>query len=126
MHNICITVGGHKIHVKLCNTPTANAIYDNLPFNSSVQTWGNEIYFTTPINNISLENNAKDVVNLGELAFWVEGNCIAIGFGPTPISRADEIRLATKTNIWGHTTNDLKFLKDIQSGDPITVAAPEV
>ena len=64
-------------------------------------------------------------MELGELAFWVEGNCIAIGFGPTPISHADEIRLAAKTNIWAYVTDDLTVLKDVLPGDKITVTAIE-
>ncbi len=65
------------------------------------------------------------MVELGELAFWVEGACIAIGFGPTPISKGDEIRLAAKTNIWAITSDDLTILKSIQSGQSIVVTAIE-
>jgi len=103
----------------LRNTATADAIDAQLPFESSVQTWGDEVYLSTPVTNQTLENDAKDVIQLGELAFWVEGNCIAIGFGPTPISQSDEIRLATRTNIWAETDYDLATLTNVQSGDAI-------
>ena len=122
MRIITIIIGEFEIHAKLRDSPTAEAIYNSLPFNSSAQTWGDEVYFSTPIKNISLEPDAKDIIESGELAFWVEGNCIAIGFGPTPISKGDEIRLAAKTNIWAYTTDDLVTLKNVYSGDSITVA----
>ena len=96
-----------------------------LPFASKAQTWGDEIYFAAPISNQTLEEDAKDVVQLGELAYWVEGDCIAIGFGPTPISQADEIRLAARTNIWADTDYDLTSLKNVRSGDMIYVAVVE-
>ncbi|QMU61689.1 MAG: hypothetical protein GKR92_08265 [Gammaproteobacteria bacterium] len=114
-----ITINEHKIFASLRNTATANAVYAALPFASNVQTWGDEVYFSTPVSHQILENDAKDVVELGELAFWVEGDCIAIGFGPTPISQADEIRLAARINIWADTDYDLTALKDVQSGDAI-------
>ena len=116
---LVLTINEHKIFATLRNTVTADAIYAQLPFASSVQTWGDEVYFSTPVSNQSLENDAKDVVQLGELAFWVEGNCIAIGFGPTPISQGDEIRLATRTNIWADTDYDLAKLTNIRAGDAI-------
>ncbi len=125
MRKISIAIGDHVIHAELRDTPTAKAIYEQLPFDSSAQTWGDEVYFVTPVNNIALENDAKNVVKLGELAFWVEGNCIAIGFGPTPISHADEIRLAAETNIWAHTTDDLKLLKNVRQGDKVKMTASE-
>jgi len=116
---LVITINEHKIFATLRNTATADAIYAQLPFESSSQTWGDEVYFSTPVSNQILENDAKDVVQLGELAFWVEGNCIAIGFGPTPISQGDEIRLATRTNIWADTDYDLATLTNVHSGDVI-------
>ena len=120
MRKIVIQVGECIIHAKLRDTATADAIYAQLPFQSSAQTWGDEVYFSVPVS-AELENDAKNVVELGELAFWVEGNCIAIGFGPTPISQHDEIRLAAKTNIWADALNDVKILKSVQPGDPISL-----
>lgn len=106
----------------LRNTPTAQAILAALPIDSRAQTWGEEVYFSTPVN-VELEQDARDVVQAGELAFWIEGSCIAIGFGPTPISRGDEIRLAARTNIWADTEDDVRQLKIIQAGAPIYVEA---
>jgi len=79
-----ITINEHTIQATLRDTATADAIYALLPFESKAQTWGNEVYFSTPVSNQILENDAKNVVQLGELSFWVEGNCIS--FASTPIS----------------------------------------
>ena len=83
-HKLVISINEHKIFTALRNTATADAIYAQLPFTSSAQTWGDEVYFSTPVSNQILENDAKNVVQLGELSFWVEGNCIS--FASTPIS----------------------------------------
>ena len=115
-----MTIGGVEIRAELLNTPTADAIYSNLPIESEARTWGEEVYFATPVQVIK-ESDAKDVVEAGELAFWVEGNSIAIGFGRTPVSRGDEIRLASKTNIWGRALDPVKTLKTVSDGDPISV-----
>ena len=85
-----------------------------------MNTWDNEVYFKTPIN-VSKETDAKDIVKTGEIAFWVEGNCIAIGFGSTPISQENEIRLAAKTNIWRQALTDVKLLSKAKDGDPVSV-----
>jgi hypothetical protein len=106
----------------LRNTPTAKAILAALPIDSRAQTWGEEVYFSTPVN-VELEPDARDVVQAGEIAFWIEGSCIAIGFGPTPISHGDEIRLAARTNIWADTEDDVRQLKIIQAGAPIHIEA---
>lgn len=118
-----ISVGRVQILVELFDTPTANAIYEKLPFKSSANTWGNEVYFSVPAH-ADLEADAKDVVEAGEMAFWVEGDSIAIGFGPTPISRGNEIRLAAKTNIWGRADpHDVRKLITVSAGEEVTVEA---
>ena len=117
-----MTIGSVAIDAELLDTPTADAIYAALPFESRAQTWGEEVYFSTPVH-VKREADARDVVQPGELAFWVEGDSIAIGFGPTPISQGDEIRLANKTNIWGRALNDVRSLKPVRSGAAIRVEA---
>ncbi len=117
---IQIRVNVITLTVTLRDTPTAQAILAALPIESRAQTWGDEVYFSVPVT-AELEADARDVVTAGELAFWVEGSCIAIGYGPTPISQGNEIRLAARTNIWADTNDDVRQLSTVQVGDAIRV-----
>jgi len=108
--------------VTLRDTPTADAIYAALPFDARVQTWGDEVYFSAPVS-ATREADAKDVVEAGEIAFWTEGSCIAIGFGRTPVSQGDEIRLAARTNIWADAIQDVSQLATVQQGETVQVFA---
>ena len=120
MNKLRLKIGTVILNVDLLDTPTAREIFKQAPFNSSARTWGDEVYFSTPVS-VNKEPDARDIVKAGELAFWVEGQCIAIGFGPTPISIKDEIRLAAATNIWGKTQDDVTLLKQVRDNDPILV-----
>ena len=120
MRKLKMTIGGIEITAELFDTPTADAIYQNLPFSSTARTWGEEVYFDTPVTSEN-EADAHDVVEAGELAFWLAGNAIAIGFGPTPVSQGEEIRLASPCNVWGRAVEDVRRLMVVKDGDPITV-----
>ena len=120
MSKIRITVGTVAVDVELLDTPTAAAISDALPFSSEAMTWGEEVYFSTPVS-ANREADARAVVEPGEIAFWTDGDAIAIGFGPTPISQGDEIRLASPCNVFGRALGDVRDLAPIRGGEPITV-----
>jgi hypothetical protein len=124
MRQLKMIIGDVTIRAELFDTPTADALWRAAPFEASAATWGEEVYFRTPVA-LAREPDAREVVQPGELAFWPDGNAIAIGFGRTPISRADECRLASPCNLWGRALDDVKALKAVRSGAKIRVERPE-
>lgn len=122
MRELKISVGEVEIRVELFDTPTADAILANVPFESRASIWGEEVYFATPVS-VPAEPDARTVVEAGEMAFWLDGDSIAIGFGPTPISQGDESRLASPANIWGRALDDVRLLASVRAGAPIWVTA---
>ncbi|MFO7967256.1 MAG: cyclophilin-like fold protein [Archaeoglobaceae archaeon] len=97
---------------------TVKAVLSNLPIESEVNTWGDEIYFTADIG-IQEEENSHEVVEMGDVAYWVEGKALCIFFGKTPMSSGDEIVPAGPVNVIGKVTGDEKDFKQVKDGAPI-------
>ena len=117
-----LIVNSKTIELDLLNTKTADIISNSAKFSSSISTWGDEVYFKTPINGVKLDKNARDTMDFGEVAYWVEGKSIAIGFGKTPASINSEIRLVSKVNIWAKFDTkvySINFFRSIKDGDTI-------
>jgi len=120
---IAITIEDLKVGASLDDSETAQKIWEALPIESRVNTWGDEIYFSIPVN-IGLEK-AKEVVSEGDLGYWPPGNAFCIFFGLTPASQGDEIRPASPVNIFGKIIGDPKVFKKVRSGKKIIVEKNE-
>jgi hypothetical protein len=119
---IKVTVGEVEVYGEMNETRTADLIWNSLPFESQVNTWGDEVYFSIPVQ-AELEDSAREVVDLGDMGYWPTGNAFCIFFGPTPNSRGDEIRPASPVNVFGKVVGDPKVLKTVSTGASIRVEA---
>ena len=79
---IVIRAGSVTANAELNDTRTATLIGEKLPIEAKANLWGDEIYFSIPVEDKL--DNGKEVVNLGDLGYWPEGNAFCIFFGPTP------------------------------------------
>ncbi|MDG4857192.1 cyclophilin-like fold protein [Streptomyces sp. T-3] len=110
---------GH-LTATLEDTPTTQALQKALPISASANTWGEEVYFDTGVS-VEREDDARQVVEPGTVAFWTDGDALALPYGPTPISRGDECRLASPCNLLGALDGDPRQLATVRNGDPIRV-----
>jgi hypothetical protein len=121
---VLIEAGRVAIRARLLDTPTADRIWGALPISAAVRTWGKEVYFRAPISH-EREPDAREVVAKGEITFWPDGDAIAIAFGPTPLSKRGEIRLASPCNVWAVALDDVDQLKSVYAGETVTVREAE-
>jgi len=115
-----ISAGKVTLQAELRDTPTTRALAEALPFEASAQTWGDEVYFSTPVS-AKLEPDAKQVVEPGTVCFWTEGDALALPFGRTPISTDEKPKLASRCNVLGNIVGDAKVLAGIKAGAKVRV-----
>ena len=116
-----ISAGSVNLVAELRDTPTTQALAAALPFEANAQTWGEEVYFSTPVS-VKLEADARQVVAPGTVCFWTEGDALALPFGRTPISTDARPKLAARCNLIGRL-EDFRGLASVKSGDKVRVEA---
>ncbi len=119
---IMIRVGSLSMEAVLDDSPTAREVAAALPIRTSFNTWGDEIYFATPVE-AELDESAREVVGLGDLGYWPPGNAFCIFFGPTPMSQPGEIRPASAVNIIGRVLGDATQFKQVMQASEIVLEA---
>lgn len=122
MPRIRFDFGALTLDAELLDTPTAHAVAALLPYEARVMTWGEEVYFDVAAR-VARESEARAVVTAGEIAYWPDGPAIAIGFGRTPVSRGDEIRLASPVNVFAQALGDVRALAAVRAGTTVRIAA---
>jgi hypothetical protein len=117
---IKIFAGPVAARAVLNDSPTARQIWEALPLEAKGDTWGDEIYFGIPVK-APLEKNSQEVVEVGDLGFWPPGHAFCIFFGPTPVSRGNEVRPASAVNVIGRIEGDAKVFKKVPSGAKVKI-----
>jgi hypothetical protein len=117
---IKIKAGSVEAEAVLNDSATAQKIWDGLPLEARANTWGDEIYFAIPVKT-PLEKNAQELVEVGDLGYWPSGNAFCIFFGPTPMSRGNEVRPASAVNVIGRVSGDARVFQKVPSGSKIRI-----
>jgi hypothetical protein len=108
------------VAAELNESITAALIWEVLPIEAEGNLWGEEIYFSMPVE-AKLEDTARDVVERRDMGYWPQGRALCIFFGPTPLSRGNEIRPASAVNIVGRIKGDYPILRSAREGTMVRV-----
>ena len=117
---IKINVGEVSLKATLNDSLTASRIWEALPLQGNANCWGDEIYFSIPVK-LEEADDARQDMEVGELAYWPSGSALCIFFGPTPVSTDDTPRAYSNVNPFGRIDEDPAPLLKVQSGDEVTV-----
>jgi hypothetical protein len=112
---IRILISDLRVEAELNESRTSQMIWEALPLEAKINLWGEEIYFSIPVET-GLEVGSREVVSAGELGYWPTGHALCIFFGPTPASRGDEIRAASAVNVIGKVLSDPKAFLKVKDG----------
>ena len=117
---IRMTVGPVKLEAELKSNKTADSVYDALPIEAPVNTWGEEFYFKIPGVKDHRET-ATTQVKVGDVAFWGAGEMLAVFFGRTPMSTGPDPVPADRVNVIGRITGDATALRQAMGATRIKV-----
>lgn len=118
---VMIDAGGIKIRAELAATATAGLIWDALPLFSAAEPWGKAVHFELPVA-AGRDRTARVLARLGDICFWCEEQRVIIPFGPTPISRAGEMRMPNPVNIIGCALDDVGALTGVRVGAKVSLS----
>ena len=109
---IKITSGEVELTADLNESVSAKALLEKLPLELRMSRWGDEYYGDC---GVSVEEGpeARDLMEVGELAIWPPGSALCIFFGPTPASVDEEPRAASNVNPIGRISSGAEALKKL-------------
>ena len=118
-HKISVQISNYAVTIELDDKDSPNTVNEflqKLPFTVGINLWGEEIYTDeSPISQN--EENAKDLLELNDVAYWPTGKAICLFYGPTPIGKKGEIKPYSPVNVIGKIINpDKKILSNIEDG----------
>ncbi len=117
---IVIRAGDVTVDATLDDSATAGLVWEALPIVASATTWGDEIYFQVPVS-AQEDETARETVEMGAIGYWPPGSALCLFFGPTPMSRGDEIRPASPVNVLGMIDGDATALRAVSSGERVEI-----
>jgi hypothetical protein len=101
-----------RLEAELSGAEAAQKIAGALPLSAGMSRWGDEYYGSVGID-IKEDATGKEIMKVGEIAYWAPGKALCIFFGPTPASTDDRPRAASAVIPIGRVTSGVECLKGL-------------
>jgi len=103
------------LRAELNDSESSRALAALLPLELTVNRWGDEYYGDCGLS-LPEAADARENMEVGELAYWPPGKALCVFFGPTPASRrGGQPRAASAANPVGRVLDDCLPLKGLGS-----------
>ena len=94
----------------LNDSKTSAALLEALPVKSTAERWGDEVYFSVPLEMPA--ENAQAKVPSGTVAYWPDGPSVCLFFGQTPYSPVNPL---------GTLDGDAKEFAKVKDGEAVSL-----
>jgi hypothetical protein len=111
---ISVTIQSQIFSAEMNDSPAAKKLLEALPLKLPMSRWGDEYYGDCGLA-IELDDSAREVVEVGEIAYWPPGNALCFFFGPTPASTDQRPRAASAVVPLGKFIAQVEALKSFGS-----------
>lgn len=112
--SIVIEIGGKTLRATLGDSPAAKRVAAALPLAVTMSRWGDEYYGSAGLS-IAEDASARELMEVGEIAYWGPGKALCIFFGPTPASTDERPRAASDVLPIGKVTEGVGELSGLGS-----------
>jgi hypothetical protein len=112
--SIVIEIGGKTLRASFGDSPAAKRIAAALPLTVTMSRWGDEYYGSAGLS-IPEDASARELMEVGEIAYWGPGKALCIFFGPTPASTDERPRAASDVLPIGKVTEGIGDLSGLGS-----------
>lgn len=121
---ILITVEERTLEAELNDSPAAAKLGAALPHTVRMSRWGEEYYGSLPLD-IGEGPSARELMEVGEIAYWPPGKALCFFFGRTPASTDERPRAASPVVPLGRFLGRADSLKALGSSIEARIAAVE-
>ena len=92
------------------DSAAARALIEVLPLTVTMSRWGDEYYGGCTLNTEDMDS-AREIMAVGEIAYWPAGSALCFFFGATPASTDERPRAASPVVPLGRITSETEPLK---------------
>ena len=112
--SVSITIQDQHFSAELNDSPAAAQLLEALPRKMRMSRWGDEYYGDCGLA-IPSDASARELMKIGEIAYWPPGSALRFFFGPTPASTDKRPRAASAVVPLGKFTDSVEAPKSFGS-----------